>query len=263
MHLTRRTFAGQMTLWAAAATIPVALPKRAAAQTRTSDMYEVRDVIFPSGPETLAGQLFLPAVEGSHPAVTIMGPVAFVKEQSPVQYATRLVQQGFAVLIFDPRYHGASTGEPRRFESGEAKIEDLRAAIDFLTAQDGIDQNQLHLLGICQGVNWAIEAAAQDERIASLGIVAGHYLTPETAIMYLGDATTVDARMNRSAAAAAKFSETGVVDYVPIVGSTDALLTAKAVAEWYLPWDNEAPWFLHRGGWENRITAMSEAGIWG
>lgn len=263
MHTTRRNLAGQMVLWGAAATIPASIPKYATAQTRASGMYEIRDVTFPSGQETLAGKLFMPTGEGLHPAVTIMGPVAFVKEQSPIQYATRLVQQGLAVLIFDPRNHGASTGEPRRFESGEAKIEDLRAAVDFLREQDGIDPSQLHLLGICQGVNWAIEAAAQDERIASLGIVAGHYLTPDTAIMYLGEAASVEARMNRSAAAAAKFSETGTVDYIPIVGSPEALLTATAVAEWYLPWDNEAPWFLHRGGWENRITAMSEAGIWG
>lgn len=263
MNISRRNLAGQMILWSAAAAIPVTIPKSATALTNASGTYEVRDVTFPSGPETLAGKLFLPTGDGPHPAVTIMGPVAFVKEQSPMQYATRLVRQGLAVLIFDPRNHGASSGEPRRFESGEAKIEDLRAAVNFLTELDEVDQSQLHLLGICQGVNWAIEAAAQDERIASLGIVAGHYLTPETAIMYLGDARSVEARMNRSAAAAAKFSETGTVDYIPIVGSPEALLTATAVAEWYLPWDNEAPWFLHRGGWENRIAAMSEADIWG
>ncbi|MEP3279828.1 MAG: hypothetical protein ABJN26_27940 [Stappiaceae bacterium] len=139
----------------------------------------------------------------------------------------------------------------------------LRAALDFLAGQDEIDKSQLHLLGICQGANWAIETAAQDDRIASLAIVAGHYLTPETAIMYLGDAEAVQARIIRSEAAAIKFSETGEVDYVPIVGSPKALLTAPPVAEWYLPWDNQAPWFNHRGGWENRIAAMSEAGIWG
>ena len=230
---------------------------------QTPGLYEVRKVSFPSSGETIVGRLLTPASPGPHPAVAIMGPVAFVKEQSPVQYATRLAARGLAVLIFDPRYHGESSGNPRRLESGKAKIEDYRTALDFLSAQEGIDKSRLHLLGICQGVNWAIEASVRDKRVASLGVVAGHYLTPATAKMYLGDEATVAARLARAAKAAAKFKETGEADYIPIVGSEAALLKAKAIADWYLPWDSGAPWLTFRGGWENRITAMSEADIWG
>lgn len=227
------------------------------------DHYEVRTVSFPSSDETIVGRLLTPVGEGPHPAVAIMGPVAFVKEQSPVQYASRLAARGMAVLIFDPRFHGESSGTPRRFESGDAKIEDYRAAVDFLVTQQDIDRERLHLLGICQGVNWAIEASVRDHRVASLAIVAGHYLTSDTARMYLGDDGTVAARLDRAAKAAAKFTDTGEVEYIPIVGSETALLTAKAIADWYLPWDSGAPWLTFRGGWQNRITAMSEADIWG
>lgn len=225
--------------------------------------YDVQTVSFESSGETLVGKLLTPASERSHPAVVIIGPVAFVKEQSPVQYATRLASRGLAVLIFDPRYHGESTGAPRRYESGDAKVEDCQAALGFLSAQEGIDANRLHILGICQGVNWAIETAVTDDRVASLGVVAGHYLTAETARMYLGSDAAVEARMERAAKAAADFDKTGEANYIPIVGSEDALLTATAIADWYLPWDNRAPWLTFKGGWENRITAMSEAGIWG
>ena len=226
-------------------------------------VYHSENVSFSSSGETIAGKLLTPVKEGRHPAVVIMGPVASVKEQSPLQYATRLAAHGLAALVFDPRYHGDSTGAPRRLESGEAKIEDLRAALDFLARQDEIDADKLHLLGICQGVNWTIETAVHDDRVSTLAVVAGHYLTPDTAKMYLGDDATIAARMERSAKASAKAAETGEVDYIPIVGSDDALLTATASADWYLPWDNRAPWLTFRGGWENRIAAMSEAGIWG
>ncbi len=225
--------------------------------------YQAENVSFLSSGETIAGKLLTPVKGGRHPAVVIMGPVASVKEQSPLQYATRLAAHGLAALVFDPRYHGDSTGAPRRLESGEAKVEDLRAALDFLTRQDEIDAGKLHLLGICQGVNWTIETAVQDDRVSTLAVVAGHYLTSDTARMYLGDDATIEARMERSAKASAKAAETGEVDYIPIVGSDDALLTATASADWYLPWDNRAPWLTFRGGWENRIAAMSEAGIWG
>ncbi|WP_424830199.1 alpha/beta hydrolase [Ruegeria sp.] len=225
--------------------------------------YDVETVSFDSSGETLVGKLLRPASEGPHPAVVIIGPVAFVKEQSPVQYATRLASRGLAVLIFDPRFHGESTGAPRRYESGEAKVEDCQAALGFLATQEGIDATRLHLLGICQGVNWAIETAVTDNRVASLGVVAGHYLTAETAIMYLGGDAAVEARMERATKAAADFAKTGEASYIPIVGTEDALLTATASADWYLPWDNRAPWLTFKGGWENRITTMSEAGIWG
>ena len=220
------------------------------------------DVSFSSFGETVVGKLFVPDTSSRHPAVVIMGPVAFVKEQSPIQYASRLAAQGLTTLIFDPRYHGESSGYPRRFESGDAKIEDFQSAIDFLTLRDDIDPHAVHVLGICQGVNWAIEASVRDERIASLAVVAGHYLTDETSKMYLGDGETIQERVARSVKAARKYEETGEVEYVPIVGSENALLTAKAIADWYLPWDNRVPWLTHRGGWENRIAAMSEADIW-
>ena len=41
--------------------------------------YDVETVAFDSSGETLVGKLFRPASEGPHPAVVIIGPVAFVK----------------------------------------------------------------------------------------------------------------------------------------------------------------------------------------
>lgn len=149
--LTRRTFnsiaiasslTGASTAWAGTSA-PSGAEDSAAPGT-----YEAQTVSFPSSGETLSGMLLMPASGGPHPAVAIIGPVAFVKEQSPLQYATRFASRGLAVLIFDPCYHGESPGAPRRYESGDAKIKDCQAALDFLTFKNGIDANRLHLLGI-------------------------------------------------------------------------------------------------------------------
>ncbi len=219
-------------------------------------------VKFNSHGETLVGQLFLPLGEGPFPAVAIMGPVAFVKEQSPLQYASRIVRQGIAALIFDPRYHGASSGVPRRYESPHAKIEDLSASIDFLAGHKLIDAQKIGLIGICQGVNWAIEATVRDQRVKSLALVAGHYLLPEIATMYLGSEQAVAQRIERGRKAQTAFDQNGEVKYIDIVGSKQALLTRELINDWYQPWAKHSPWFVHRGQWENRITAMSEAKIW-
>lgn len=228
----------------------------------TPMQYRHVPVKFNSHGETLVGQLFLPPGEGPFPAVSIIGPVAFVKEQSPLQYASRIVRQGIAALIFDPRYHGASSGEPRRYESPQAKIEDLMASIDFLAGHDNIDAQKIGLVGICQGVNWAIETTVRDDRVKSLALVAGHYLMPDIATMYLGNEANVKARIESGKKARKAYDKDGSVGYIEIVGSKDALLTHQLIYDWYQPWANHSSWFSHRGQWENRITAMSEADIW-
>lgn len=230
----------------------------------TSSAYSLERVVFKSQGVDLVGNLFTQE-RGKRPAVLIVGPVAYVKEQSPIQYASRLAKEGLTVLVFDPRFHGESGGLPRRMESGSAKVQDLRAAIDYLTTRGDVDANAIHMLGICQGVNWAIDATLADARIKSLSIVAGHYLIPETAALYLGSPEATSRRIEKAALAQAKFDKTGEVDYIPIISSTDpdALLTAKPIVEFYTRWADRGPFWNFHGLWENRITAMSEAGIWG
>lgn len=229
--------------------------------------YDVERVTYRVSGTEIVGNLLVPPGAGRKPAVVVIGPVAFVKEQSPIHYASRLVREGYVALAFDPRHHGESGGEPRRHESGAAKVEDLRGSIDYLLTRQDVDPKQIYILAICQGVNWGIEAAALDQRVKGLAIVAGHYLTPETTRMYVGD--SAEARIASSRAAQDRFKATGEVAYIPVVSTQPtpsdpaALLTAPPIQQFYIRWaDRGAFWNFH-GLWENRITSMSEAGIWG
>ena len=230
--------------------------------------YTVHRVTFTSHGLAVAGNLFVPHLNRAAPAMVIVGPVAFVKEQAPLQYASRLVAMGYVTLIFDPRYHGESEGMPRRYESPLAKIEDISAAISFLAARTEVDANLISVLGICQGVNWTIEASRIDTRVKSICLVAGHYLTPEVAKMYLGGQEKVDKRLAKSLAAAGRFEESGETEYIPIVSSSftvpdqKALLSANFIQSFYIRWADRHSMLSHRGLWENRITAMSEHLIW-
>lgn len=220
----------------------------------------VKDIKIPSNDETLAGVLFTPAMP-NHKAIVFLGPVAFVKEQAPTTYGMLLSKLGYTSLIFDPRYHGASTGTPRRHEDGQAKHDDICAAVDFLASEGYQD---LYLVGICQGVNWVVEASISDGRIKGTALVAGHYLTREISEKYTGGADKLQERLERAKQAQWHYEATGEVDYIPITGSPEALLTAPPVHTWYSAWDHgENPAFAYKGGWENRITRMSEVGIWG
>jgi hypothetical protein len=229
----------------------------------------IERVTFQSQGETLVGNLFRPTAVGRKPAVVVLGPVGFVKEQAPMQYASRMVRDGFLTLAFDPRFHGESGGQPRRFESGAEKVKDVGAAIDFLASRDDVDPSRLYVLGICQGANWAIETALVDPRVKKIAVVAGHYLTPEVARMYLGDQANVDLRLNRSRDAETRFRTSGQVDYINVVSPSlaqpdpNALLTAPPIQMFYIRWADRSPFLAHRGLWENRLTAMSEHLIWG
>ena len=231
--------------------------------------YAVERVTYTSQGTPVVGNLFVPAAAGRKPAVVVIGPVGFVKEQAPLQYASRLVREGYVALIFDPRFHGESGGEPRRFESGAEKVKDLAASIDFLAQRPDVDPNRIHVLGICQGVNWAIDIAIQDPRVRHVSLVAGHYLTPEVAAMYLGGPANVTERIEKSRAAEARFQASGQADYIHIVSPTlanpdpSALLTAPPIQMFYIRWADRTPFLAHRGLWENRLTAMSEHLIWG
>lgn len=224
----------------------------------------IERVLFQSRGVQLVGHLHQPRGAGPHPAVVILGPVAFVKEQAPTHYAVNLAHAGLAAFVFDPRFHGESEGIPRRFEKGTAKVEDVRAALEMLAARPEIDQEHLYLLGVCQGVNWIVQAAYQDRRVKALALVAGHYLMPEIAEMYLGGPKNVQQRIEKGRAARIAFEQTGEAEYIPIVNAPDALLLSPAIAAWYLPWEyrERQAALSYKGLWENRLTAMSEELIW-
>jgi dienelactone hydrolase len=180
--------------------------------------YVVEHVTFQSDGIEVVGNLFLPSGQGSKPGIVMTGPVAYVKEQAPMQYASRLAKEGFSTLIYDPRYHGESAGMPRRFESRKAKVEDIQAALTYLSGRAEVDATRIHVVGFCQGMNWAVEASADDTRVRSVALVAGHYLMPETADLYLGGAENVARRIAKATESKTAFEKSGQVDYMSSPG---------------------------------------------
>lgn len=226
--------------------------------------YDRQRVEFESHGVKIVGLLYTPHPgTAQYPAIVILGPFGSIKEQSPMEYATRLVRDGFVTLIFDPRYSGESGGEPRRLESPKAKIEDVRAALDFLQTLPQVDTNKLAALGICQGSSEMIAATATDSRIKVLATVSGQYIYPQNIDgFFSGGGLTREQRIARGKAAQAKFEATGQVDYTEVISLTDknAGLPWKPIYDWYHPWTTEK--WLKPSRWENRYATMSDAEIW-
>jgi uncharacterized protein len=226
--------------------------------------YRSERVYFQSHGVPIVGLLYTPQdMSKKRPAVVILGPFGAIKEQSPMEYATRLARDGFITLVFDPRYTGESGGGPRRLESPKAKIEDVEAALDFLQTRPQVDSKRLAALGICQGSSEMIAMTASDARIQVLVTVSGQYIYPKNIDGFFGNGgLTREQRIERGKAAKARYDTTGEVDYTEVVSPTDknAGLPWRPIYDWYHPWTTDK--WLKPSRWENRYATMSDAEVW-
>ena len=208
--------------------------------------------------------LFLPAGNaGRKPAIVLLGPFGFVKEQSPAQYASRLADAGYVALAFDPRFSGESGGTPRRYESPTAKIADVKAALDYVAGLDQVDAKRIGVLGVCQGSSEMIAVAAEDPRVKSLVAVSGQYLYPENLDGFFGGGgPTRQERIERGRRAKSVYDAGNEVSYTPVVSLDDrsAGLPWKPIFDWYIPWTTDK-WGT-KSRWENRFATMSDAEVW-
>lgn len=214
-------------------------------------------VTFESAGETLVGRLHPAAFAGGPaPAVAVLGPMTFQKEQSPTEYARRLAQLGFATLVFDTRTRGESGGEPRCLEDPAGKGEDLRAALTFLAGRDEIDAGRLAVLGVCMGAGHVLPVAADDGRVRAVATVAGHYRDRAADAAWLGSEAAVDERLARGREARAEHDATGESAEVPAVDHDrpDVGMPGELVWSWYQLWAD-------RGLWENRYAVASDAAL--
>lgn len=115
---------------------------------------------------TLAADMYIPKdKDGKLSAIAVSGPFGAVKEQSSGLYAQTIAERGFLTIAFDPSFTGESGGEPRYMNSPDINVEDLQAAVDFLSVQDNVDPEKIGILGICGWGGMALQTACVDTRI--------------------------------------------------------------------------------------------------
>jgi uncharacterized protein len=145
-------------------------------RARKSQPYREEEVTFHNGEVTLAGTLVTPLTAGPHPAVVI------THGSGPRPRASgghdQLVRCGVAVLSYDKRGVGASTGDFRR-ASLEDLADDAVAGARFLQTRKEINAKQIGFRGNSQG-GWVAPLAAFKFREAAFVIaVSGGGITLE------------------------------------------------------------------------------------
>ena len=125
----------------------------------------INDVSFGTGGETLAGRLYSPiGVGGAEPRPAAVLVHGLGSGQGAMRGGARdLARRGVVALTFDERGHGKSTGA----YTGDSST-DVRAAVQFLGEQDGVDAARVAIVGHSSGARDAILACARWDGFAAL-----------------------------------------------------------------------------------------------
>ena len=128
---------------------------------------------------TLAGTLTYPSTPGPHPAVVLIsgsGPQNRDEEvfgHKPfLVLADHLTRQGIAVLRYDDRGIGASTGSFERATSRDFAT-DAASVVRYLTSRPEIDAGKIGLVGHSEGALIAPMVVAQSSDVAFIVLLAG------------------------------------------------------------------------------------------
>lgn len=131
----------------------------------TSGRAEVR---IPSHGEQLAAYLYRPEAAGPVPCVVMAHGFSGTRDDGLPAYADAFRAAGFAVVLFDYRHFGASTGRPRQLLDIAAQQDDYRAVVAWARRAEGIDPERIVLWGSSFSGGHVVVVAAGDPRIAAV-----------------------------------------------------------------------------------------------
>jgi pimeloyl-ACP methyl ester carboxylesterase len=93
-----------------------------------------------------------------------------VRELRLDAYAERFAEAGYAVLVFDYRHFGASSGEPRELLDLSRQHEDWRSALTYTRSLDWAEKSPVIAWGSSLGGGHVLHTAANDHDL--VGVIA-------------------------------------------------------------------------------------------
>jgi pimeloyl-ACP methyl ester carboxylesterase len=172
--------------------------QRGGAPARTAHRMEIEkheEVRFPAHDVELAGTLIRPQAEGRYPAIILVHGSGAENREYVLPFARFLVRRGIAVLGYDKRGVGGSSGDWKT-ASLEDLASDVVAACTYLQTRSDIDRARIGLMGVSQA-GWIMPlAAVRAKDLAFLISISGAAVSPAE--------TTIDQTQNELTASAMK-----------------------------------------------------------
>lgn len=133
-----------------------------------------RPVEFPSEGAILRGRLYLPRASGParHPLVVMGHGFTSTVPMTTDRYAETFAAQGLAVLLYDHRNFGESSGEPRREVNPWIQARGYRDAVRFARMLHEVDADRIALWGLSNsGMQVLVLGALLDGEVAAVTAV--------------------------------------------------------------------------------------------
>jgi uncharacterized protein len=152
-------------------------PTGAAAAFAPREPSRDEEVVFRQGDASLAGTFMVPATPGPHPAIVLLHGSGALTRHSFGPWPRFFNSLGLAVLVYDKRGTGASTGVRLDASTGAPKTlspryypadlrDDALAALRFLQGRAEVDRKQIGFWGSSEGGMLATQVAARSKQVA-------------------------------------------------------------------------------------------------
>lgn len=123
--------------------------------------YTVEPIYVKSAQEVIAADFYRPKTLDK-PAVIVMAHgLAGIRQFKLVQYAQRFAQSGYAVVLFDYRHWGGSTGRPRELVSIKRQLEDWRTMVAHVAERKSINPRKMVLWGTSLSAGYVLDLATE------------------------------------------------------------------------------------------------------
>ncbi|MEK9711542.1 MAG: alpha/beta fold hydrolase [Thalassolituus sp.] len=126
------------------------------------------DVTFPSGNDTCAAWLYLPEGTKPAPVIVMAHGLGAVRTMRLDAFAERYCEAGYACLVFDYRYFGDSSGEPRQLLNIKRQLADWANAVRFAQQDARVDGSKVIVWGSSFSGGHVLKTAANVSGIAGV-----------------------------------------------------------------------------------------------
>jgi len=140
-----------------------------------------KDVTFDSKNALIAGTLSVPAKNEKSPAILLVqgfGPQNRSYQGFFDSLSDKLTRGGFAVLRFDKRGMGGSSGSSVSYRLND-EIEDIKSAILYLSTNEKIDNKRIVIIAHAEGADSSIRASIDNGSVKALALLSPSFFLSE------------------------------------------------------------------------------------
>ncbi len=146
--------------------------------------YTVEPLYVPCDQEMIAADFYISKTNNKSAVIIMAHGFAGLRQFKLIQYAQRFAQAGYAVILFDYRYWGGSTGKPREMISINSQLEDWKTMIQYASTCKFIDNRRIVLWGTSLSGGYALSLASELKNIQAIMVQIPYVDGAETAKLY-------------------------------------------------------------------------------